>query len=99
AGAVVPPAGFASAVFAGPARVFAGARAALAALAAGPLPVGAAVVLRSAGPPGGPGLRALLALPGALPGAGLGPAVLLLPAGRFSGGPPGLCVGPLAPAA
>jgi len=56
-------------------------------------------VIRYEGPKGGPGMREMLAITGAIKGAGLGKDVLLLTDGRFSGGTTGLCVGHVAPEA
>lgn len=98
-GAVVKTAGFDSDVFEGTARVFDGERAALDALEDGAITVGDAVVIRYEGPKGGPGMREMLAITGAIKGAGLGKDVLLLTDGRFSGGTTGLCVGHIAPEA
>lgn len=98
-GAVVKAAGFDSDVFEGTARVFDGERAALDALEDGTITVGDAVVIRYEGPKGGPGMREMLAITGAIKGAGLGKDVLLLTDGRFSGGTTGLCVGHIAPEA
>jgi dihydroxy-acid dehydratase len=98
-GAVVKTAGFDDDVFEGTARVFDGERAALDALADGTITHGDAVVIRYEGPKGGPGMREMLAITGAIKGAGLGKDVLLLTDGRFSGGTTGLCVGHVAPEA
>ena len=98
-GAVVKSAGFDSDVFEGTARVFDGERAALDALEDGTITKGDAVVIRYEGPKGGPGMREMLAITGAIKGAGLGKDVLLLTDGRFSGGTTGLCVGHIAPEA
>lgn len=57
------------------------------------------MVIRYEGPKGGPGMREMLAITGAIKGAGLGKDVLLLTDGRFSGGTTGLCVGHIAPEA
>lgn len=96
-GAVVKSAGFDSARFEGTARVFDGEQAAMDAL--GELEAGDVVVIRNEGPRGGPGMREMLAVTGAIKGAGLGKDVLLLTDGRFSGGTTGLCVGHVAPEA
>jgi dihydroxy-acid dehydratase len=56
-------------------------------------------VIRYEGPKGGPGMREMLAITGAIKGAGLGKDVLLITDGRFSGGTTGLCVGHIAPEA
>jgi dihydroxy-acid dehydratase len=98
-GAVVKSAGFDDDVFEGTARVFDGERAAMDALAAGRIVGGDVVVIRYEGPKGGPGMREMLAITGAIKGAGLGKDVLLLTDGRFSGGTTGLCVGHVAPEA
>ncbi|MEE6288964.1 dihydroxy-acid dehydratase [Georgenia sp. MJ173] len=98
-GAVVKSAGFDSDVFEGTARVFTRERAALDALADGTITDGDVVVIRYEGPKGGPGMREMLAITGAIKGAGLGKDVLLLTDGRFSGGTTGLCVGHVAPEA
>ena len=55
------------------------------------------VVIRYEGPRGGPGMREMLAVTGAIKGAGLGKQVLLITDGRFSGGTTGLCIGHVAP--
>ena len=56
-------------------------------------------MIRYEGPKGGPGMREMLAITGAIKGAGLGKDVLLITDGRFSGGTTGLCVGHIAPEA
>ncbi len=96
-GAVVKSAGFDSARFEGTARVFDGEQAAMDAVPH--LQPGDVVVIRYEGPQGGPGMREMLAVTGAIKGAGLGKDVLLLTDGRFSGGTTGLCVGHVAPEA
>jgi dihydroxy-acid dehydratase len=98
-GAVVKSAGFDADVFEGTARVFDRERAAMDALAAGELQPNDVVVIRWEGPKGGPGMREMLQITGAIKGAGLGKDVLLLTDGRFSGGTTGLCVGHIAPEA
>ncbi|MGO4444257.1 dihydroxy-acid dehydratase [Mycobacterium sp. 2YAF39] len=98
-GAVVKSAGFDSDVFEGTARVFERERAALDALEDGTITNGDVVVIRYEGPKGGPGMREMLAITGAIKGAGLGKDVLLMTDGRFSGGTTGLCVGHVAPEA
>ena len=92
-------AGFDSEVFEGTARVFDGERAAMDAVEQGSLKAGDVVVIRYEGPKGGPGMREMLAVTGAIKGAGLGKDVLLLTDGRFSGGTTGLCIGHVAPEA
>ena len=98
-GAVVKTAGFDLETFTGPARVFERERAAMDALTEGKIAAGDVVVIRYEGPKGGPGMREMLAITGAIKGAGLGKDVLLLTDGRFSGGTTGLCIGHIAPEA
>ena len=98
-GAVVKSAGFDDTTFTGTARVFDGERAAMDALEEGKINHGDVVVIRYEGPKGGPGMREMLAITGAIKGAGLGKDVLLITDGRFSGGTTGLCVGHIAPEA
>ena len=98
-GAVVKTAGFDNDVFEGNARVFEGEAAAMQAVEDGTLQKDDVVVIRYEGPKGGPGMREMLAVTGAIKGAGLGKDVLLITDGRFSGGTTGLCVGHVAPEA
>ena len=98
-GAVVKNAGIPVDVFEGPARVFERERAAMDALEDGTIQAGDVVVIRYEGPKGGPGMREMLMITGAIKGAGLGKDVLLITDGRFSGGTTGLCVGHVAPEA
>jgi dihydroxy-acid dehydratase len=98
-GAVVKTAGFDADVFEGTARVFEGEAGAMTAVEEGTLNKGDVVVIRYEGPKGGPGMREMLAVTGAIKGAGIGKDVLLLTDGRFSGGTTGLCVGHIAPEA
>lgn len=98
-GAVVKTAGFDLEKFEGPARVFEREAAAMEALTKGEIKAGDVVVIRYEGPKGGPGMREMLAITGAIKGAGLGKDVLLLTDGRFSGGTTGLCIGHIAPEA
>jgi len=98
-GAVVKSAGFEAQVFEGTARVFDGEQGAMDAVTDGTLNTGDVVVIRYEGPRGGPGMREMLMVTGAIKGAGLGKDVLLLTDGRFSGGTTGLCVGHVAPEA
>ena len=98
-GAVVKTAGFDNDVFEGNARVFEGEAAAMRAVEDGTLLKDDVVVIRYEGPKGGPGMREMLAVTGAIKGAGLGKDVLLITDGRFSGGTTGLCVGHVAPEA
>ena len=98
-GAVCKTAGIGIESFEGPARVFEREQAAMAALQNGTIQAGDVVVIRYEGPKGGPGMREMLMITGAIKGAGLGKSVLLLTDGRFSGGSTGLCVGHVAPEA
>ena len=98
-GAVVKTAGFDLETFEGPAKVFEREAAAMEALTRGEIKAGDVVVIRYEGPKGGPGMREMLAITGAIKGAGLGKDVLLLTDGRFSGGTTGLCIGHIAPEA
>jgi dihydroxy-acid dehydratase len=98
-GAVVKSAGFDAHVWEGPARVFDREQQAMDAVAEGTLNKNDVVVIRYEGPKGGPGMREMLAVTGAIKGAGLGKDVLLLTDGRFSGGTTGLCIGHVAPEA
>jgi dihydroxy-acid dehydratase len=98
-GAVVKSAGVPVDVFEGVARVFERERAAMDALEDGTIQAGDVVVIRYEGPKGGPGMREMLMITGAIKGAGLGKDVLLITDGRFSGGTTGLCVGHVAPEA
>jgi dihydroxy-acid dehydratase len=98
-GAVVKSASFESAVLEGTARVFDDEKDAMAAVTAGRIQPGDAVVIRYEGPAGGPGMREMLAVTGAIKGAGLGNDVLLLTDGRFSGATHGPCIGHVAPEA
>ena len=98
-GAVVKTAGFDADVFDGTARVFDGEQAAMDAVEQGLLNKNDVVIIRYEGPKGGPGMREMLAVTGAIKGAGLGKDVLLVTDGRFSGGTTGLCIGHVAPEA
>ncbi len=98
-GAVVKNAGVAVEVFEGTARVFEREQAAMDALEDGTIQAGYVVIIRYEGPKGGPGMREMLMITGAIKGAGLGKDVLLITDGRFSGGTTGLCVGHVSPEA
>jgi dihydroxy-acid dehydratase len=98
-GAVCKTAGIGIDTFEGPARVFEREQAAMTALENGTIQAGDVVVIRYEGPKGGPGMREMLMITGAIKGAGLGKTTLLLTDGRFSGGSTGLCVGHVAPEA
>jgi dihydroxy-acid dehydratase len=98
-GSVCKTAGIGVDLFEGPAKVFEREQAAMQALEDGSIVAGDVVVIRYEGPKGGPGMREMLMITGAIKGAGLGKSVLLLTDGRFSGGTTGLCVGHVAPEA
>ena len=98
-GAVCKTAGIGIKTFEGPARVFEREQAAMDALENGTIQAGDVVVIRYEGPKGGPGMREMLMITGAIKGAGLGKSTLLLTDGRFSGGSTGLCVGHISPEA
>lgn len=83
----------------GPARVFDGEEAAMAAVLGGVVRPGDVVVIRGEGPAGGPGMREMLSVTGALVGAGLGEEVALITDGRFSGATRGFMAGHVAPEA
>jgi dihydroxy-acid dehydratase len=86
-------------VFEGTARVFDGEPKAMEAVTAGKINPGDVVVIRYEGPKGGPGMREMLAVTGAMKGAGRGGDCALITDGRFSGGTHGLCIGHVAPEA
>ena len=98
-GAVVKVAGIDQPRFEGAARVFDGEDAAMAAILSGKIKPGDVVVIRYEGPKGGPGMREMLAVTGAMTGAGRGADAALITDGRFSGGTQGFCVGHVAPEA
>ena len=98
-GAVVKVAGIDVDRFEGNARVFDGEAAAMEEVLAGTIQPGDIVVIRYEGPKGGPGMREMLAITGAMKGAGRGGDAALLTDGRFSGGTHGFCIGHVAPEA
>ena len=98
-GCVVKLSGHARRRHVGPARVFDGEEAAMAAVQAGEVLAGDVVVIRNEGPRGGPGMREMLAVTAAIVGRGLGASVALVTDGRFSGATHGLMVGHVAPEA
>ncbi|MDA8063663.1 MAG: dihydroxy-acid dehydratase [Actinomycetota bacterium] len=98
-GAVVKVAGLDSDHFEGTARVFDGEDGAMEAILAGTIAPGSVLVIRYEGPKGGPGMREMLAVTGAMKGAGRGADCALLTDGRFSGGTHGFCIGHVAPEA
>ena len=83
----------------GPARVFDGERPAFEAIINGEIKDGDVVVVRYEGPKGGPGMQEMLAVTGAIMGAGLGDSTMLITDGRFSGASRGPCIGHVAPEA
>ncbi len=83
----------------GPARVFECEEDAFAAVTGGAIKPGDVVVIRYEGPRGGPGMREMLAVTGAIVGEGMGETVALLTDGRFSGATRGLMIGHVAPEA
>jgi dihydroxy-acid dehydratase len=98
-GAVVKVAGIDVTRFEGTARVFDGEDGAMDAILAGRIQPGDVVVIRYEGPKGGPGMREMLAVTGAMKGAGRGADAALVTDGRFSGGTHGFCIGHVAPEA
>jgi len=98
-GSVVKVAGIDVLRFDGAARVFDGEDLAMDAILAGTIQPGSVVVIRYEGPKGGPGMREMLAVTGAMKGAGRGGDCALVTDGRFSGGTHGFCIGHVAPEA
>ena len=98
-GAVAKVAGLKQRSITGPAKVFDGEEACFQAIQGRQIVAGDIVVIRGEGPVGGPGMREMLSITGALMGQGLGESVGLITDGRFSGGTHGLVVGHIAPEA
>jgi dihydroxy-acid dehydratase len=98
-GCVVKLSGHERRVHTGPARVFDGEEAAMAAVLGKEIVEGDVVVIRGEGPAGGPGMREMLAVTAALVGEGLGETVVLITDGRFSGATHGFMVAHVAPEA
>jgi dihydroxy-acid dehydratase len=98
-GAVVKVAGIDQLNFRGTARVFDGEVEAMSAIMANEIKPNTVVVIRYEGPKGGPGMREMLAITGAMKGVGRGADCALVTDGRFSGGTHGFCVGHVAPEA
>jgi dihydroxy-acid dehydratase len=98
-GCVVKLAGHERRLHRGPARVFEGEEAAMAAVTEGRIGAGDVVVIRNEGPAGGPGMREMLAVTAAINGAGLGEEIALITDGRFSGATHGFMAGHVAPEA
>ena len=98
-GAVIKTAGVHRLTFRGPARVFEREEDAMDAVVHGRIARGEAVIIRNEGPKGGPGMREMLSVTGALYGQGLGEEVALITDGRFSGASHGFVIGHVAPEA
>ena len=98
-GAVVKIAGHERLHHSGPARVYDSEEHAMQAIVENKIKDGDVVVIRYEGPKGGPGMREMLGITGAIVGAGLGETVALITDGRFSGGTRGLMIGHVAPEA
>jgi dihydroxy-acid dehydratase len=98
-GAVMKISGADRATHRGPARVFDSEEAAFEAVQHQRIKPGDVLVIRYEGPSGGPGMREMLAVTGAIVGAGMGESVALITDGRFSGATRGFCIGHIAPEA
>jgi dihydroxy-acid dehydratase len=98
-GAVIKAAGTDRTSQTGPARVYDTEEDAFQAIMRGEINAGDVIVIRYEGPKGGPGMREMLAVTGALVGQGHGDDVALITDGRFSGASRGFCVGHIAPEA
>jgi dihydroxy-acid dehydratase len=98
-GCVVKLSGHKRVLHTGPARVFDSEEDAFAAVQARKIQPGDVVVIRYEGPKGGPGMREMLAVTGALVGQGIGDSIALITDGRFSGATHGFMVGHVAPEA
>jgi dihydroxy-acid dehydratase len=98
-GAVAKVAGLKQRSITGPTKVFDGEEACFQAIQEQKIVAGDVVVIRGEGPVGGPGMREMLSITGALSGQGLGESIGLITDGRFSGGTHGLVVGHVSPEA
>src|SRR5438874_7516777 len=98
-GGVVKIAGHERPYHRGPARIFDREEDAMSAVTHGEIKAGDVVIIRYEGPRGGPGMREMLGVTGAIVGAGLGETVALLTDGRFSGATRGLMIGHVSPEA
>jgi dihydroxy-acid dehydratase len=98
-GCVAKTSGIKQPRFTGPARVFDSEPACLKAILARKIKPGDVIVIRYEGPKGGPGMREMLHVSGALQGAGLGESVALMTDGRFSGATHGFMIGHIVPEA
>ncbi len=85
--------------FTGPAKVFDQEEQAMESLRKREIKAGDVVIIRYEGPKGGPGMREMLSITGALVGQGLSESVYLITDGRFSGGSTGAIIGHLGPEA
>jgi dihydroxy-acid dehydratase len=98
-GCVIKVTGIDKKIHRGPARVFNREEDAMDAVTNGKINAGDVVVIRYEGPKGGPGMREMLGVTGAIMGAGLGDSTALLTDGRFSGATRGFMIGHVAPEA
>ena len=98
-GAVFKVAGTKHVEHKGPAKVYNGEREAFNAITSGEVVDGDVVIIRYEGPKGGPGMQEMLAVTGAIMGAGLGDSTMLITDGRFSGATRGPSIGHVAPEA
>jgi dihydroxy-acid dehydratase len=98
-GAMLKVAGLKRLVHEGPARVFDGEEAAVAAVRSRAYAAGDVIVIRNEGPQGGPGMREMLGVTALIYGQGMGESVALLTDGRFSGATRGMCIGHVGPEA
>ena len=98
-GCVIKLSGQAKAVHRGPARVFENEETAFAAIKQGSIQANDVVVVRNEGPKGGPGMREMQLVTGALQGSGLGDSIALVTDGRFSGATRGFVIGHVVPEA
>ena len=98
-GCVIKLSGHNKKIHTGPARVFDREEDAMAAVTSGTIKAGDVVVIRYEGPRGGPGMREMLGVTGAIVGAGLSESVALVTDGRFSGATHGFMIAHVAPEA
>jgi dihydroxy-acid dehydratase len=98
-GCVVKLSGHERVLHSGPARVFDSEEAAFEAVQQLKIKPGDVIVIRYEGPKGGPGMREMLAVTGALVGQGISESIALITDGRFSGATHGFMVGHVAPEA
>src|SRR5262249_12361561 len=98
-GCIIKLSGHNKKVHTGPARVFDREEDAMAAVTGGKIKAGDVIVIRYEGPRGGPGMREMLGVTGAVVGAGLSDSVALMTDGRFSGATHGFMIAHIAPEA